>query len=78
VVVPQASGSVEARSEALIVAMQQMARMTGIPTTLGQVGVRTQDLDRLTDEAMLQTRLLGNNPRELTRNDVRAIYAAAL
>jgi hypothetical protein len=27
---------------------------------------------------MLQTRLLGNNPRELTRADARAIYAAAL
>jgi alcohol dehydrogenase len=27
---------------------------------------------------MLQTRLLGNNPRELTREDARAIYAAAL
>ena len=35
-------------------------------------------LDRLADDAMLQTRLLGNNPRELTRADARAIYAAAL
>ena len=78
VVVPQAAGSAEARTEALIGAMQQMARRTGIQTTLTQVGISELDLDRLADDAMLQTRLLGNNPRELTRLDVRAIYAAAL
>lgn len=78
IVVPHASGSEEARAEALIVAMQQTAKMTGIETTLRQVGIDESDLDRLADEAMLQTRLLGNNPRELTRLDARAIYAAAL
>ncbi|RZJ84784.1 MAG: iron-containing alcohol dehydrogenase [Massilia sp.] len=78
VVVPQASGSEEARAEALIVAMQQTARITGIETTLRQVGIQEADLDRLADDAMLQTRLLGNNPRELTRADARAIYTAAL
>ena len=78
VVVPHASGSVEARAEALIVAMHQTAKMTGIETTLRQVGIGEADLDRLANEAMLQTRLLGNNPREVTRADARAIYAAAL
>lgn len=78
VVAPQAGGSVEARSEALIVALQQMAHATGIPTRLKEVGIEERDLDRLADDAMLQTRLLGNNPRELTRADARAIYAAAL
>ena len=51
---------------------------TGIETTLRQVGISEADLDRLADDAMLQTRLLGNNPRELTRADAHAIYAAAL
>ncbi|VXC25557.1 iron-containing alcohol dehydrogenase [Massilia sp. 9I] len=78
VVVPHASGSEEVRAEALIVAMQQIGKMTGIETTLQQVGIGEADLDRLADDAMLQTRLLGNNPRELTRADARAIYAAAL
>jgi alcohol dehydrogenase len=58
--------------------MQQIAKITGVETTLQQVGITERDLDRLADEAMLQTRLLGNNPRELTRADARAIYAAAL
>jgi alcohol dehydrogenase class IV len=78
IVVPEASGSEEARAEALIAAMQQIGRMTGIATTLQQVGISESDLDRLADDAMLQTRLLLNNPREVTRSDARAIYAAAL
>jgi alcohol dehydrogenase class IV len=78
IVVPDADGSEEARAEALIVAMQQIAKIAGIETTLQQVGIRETDLDRLADDAMLQTRLLGNNPRELTRDDARSIYSAAL
>lgn len=78
IVVPHASGSDEARANALIVATHQIAMVTGIETTLQQVGVLASDLDRLADDAMLQTRLLGNNPREVTREDARAIYAAAL
>lgn len=77
IVVPAATGSVEARAEALAVAMQQIATVTGIERTLQQVGIREEDLDRLADDAMLQTRLLGNNPRTVTRDDARAIYAAA-
>ena len=78
IVVPHADGSQEARAEALIVAMQQIAKLTGIETTLQQVGIVEGDLDRLADDAMKQTRLLGNNPRAITRADARAIYAAAL
>jgi alcohol dehydrogenase class IV len=77
-IAPHVEGSQEARAEALIVAMQQIARVTGIETTLQQVGITEADLDRLADDAMKQTRLLGNNPRELGWNDARAIYAAAL
>lgn len=78
IVAPGAQGSSMVRAEALIVAMQQLGQQTGIETTLRQVGIQETDLDRLADDAMLQTRLLGNNPREVTRADARAIYAAAL
>ena len=78
VVVPDAIGSTAARAEALIDAMQQIAVTTGISTELKQVGIAEADLDRLADDAMKQTRLLGNNPREMTREHARAIYAAAL
>jgi alcohol dehydrogenase class IV len=78
IVVPGSAGSHEARTEGLIAAMQHIAQRTGIQTRLQQMGIAETDLDRLADDAMLQTRLLGNNPRELTRADARAIYAAAL
>jgi len=78
IVVPHVEGSTAARAEALIVAMQQIAKITGIETTLQQVGIQESDLDRLADDAMLQTRLLSNNPRALTRADAHAIYSAAL
>jgi alcohol dehydrogenase class IV len=78
IVVPGSQGSDEARSHALIAAIEQLASRVGIATTLRQVGIGEADLDRLADDAMLQTRLLVNNPRELLREDARAIYAAAL
>ncbi|HTD05474.1 iron-containing alcohol dehydrogenase [Undibacterium sp.] len=78
IVAPQAQGSDEARSTALINAMAALAARVGIETQLRQVGIAEKDLDRLAGDAMLQTRLLGNNPREVTLENARAIYAAAL
>lgn len=78
IIAPSARGSAEARAEAMIEAMTMLAQKLGIETRLQQVGIKISDLDRLADEAMLQTRLLGNNPRDVTRADAHAIYSAAL
>lgn len=78
IVVPGCTGSDEGRAEGLIAAMQQISDRTGIETRLSQVGISANDLDRLAEDAMKQTRLLGNNPRNLELKDARAIYAAAL
>ncbi|GGX83388.1 iron-containing alcohol dehydrogenase [Massilia dura] len=78
IIVPHAQGSTAARAEALAAAMERLAELTGIERTLRAVGITEADLDQLADAAMLQTRLLGNNPRDVTRTDARAIYAAAL
>jgi alcohol dehydrogenase len=78
IVIPQAAvGSTEARTMALIEKMEWFATQVGIQTKLREVGIAETDLDRLADDAMLQTRLLVNNPREINREDARAIYAAA-
>ncbi|MGV8894503.1 MAG: iron-containing alcohol dehydrogenase [Burkholderiaceae bacterium] len=77
IVTPGMLGSEEARSQGLIAAMQQIAAEAGIETRLQQVGISNIDFDRLADAAMLQTRLLANNPREVTRQDAYAIYSAA-
>lgn len=75
---PGIQGSEEARAASLIDSLVALAGRVGVQTRLSQVGISAADLDRLADDAMLQTRLLGNNPRELTRDHARAIYAAAL
>lgn len=50
----------------------------GLETTLREVGIKEEDLDRLADAAMEQTRLLVNNPRAVNRNDAFLIYQKAL
>jgi alcohol dehydrogenase len=78
IVCPGVAGSAEAKCEALVSHMGGLAHQLGIETRLRDVGIAESDLDRLADDAMLQTRLLTNNPRTMTRDDARAIYAAAL
>lgn len=50
----------------------------GLEKGLRQVGISESDLDRLAGDAMNQTRLLVNNPREVTLKDAREIYKASL
>ena len=77
VLVPGVTGSAEAKTQALIAALEDIAEATRIPRTLREVGVKESDLARMASDAMLQTRLLGNNPRPVTEADALAIYTAA-
>ncbi|MDR0479467.1 MAG: iron-containing alcohol dehydrogenase [Burkholderiaceae bacterium] len=76
-VVPGVTGSDEAKAAALIAHLEQLAAVSGIARTLREVGIAQSDLPRLAREAMLQTRLLVNNRREVTQADALAIYTAA-
>lgn len=49
----------------------------GIEMALSGLGVAKSDLDAMTEDAFAIRRLLDNNPRDLTRADIRAIYEAA-
>ncbi len=77
IMLPDCSGSTEARADALIAQLEQMAQATGIERCLREVGITAADIPRLAQEAMLQTRLLVNNPRDLCEQDAHAIYQAA-
>ncbi|RKP44982.1 iron-containing alcohol dehydrogenase [Pararobbsia silviterrae] len=77
IVAPAAQGSDEARTAALVARIDEMIVATGIPRRLRDVGVGHGDLERLARDAMLQTRLLVNNPREVSEADALAIYASA-
>lgn len=50
----------------------------GLETTLREVGIGEEDLARLSAAAMEQTRLLVNNPREVTEQDAFNIYKKVL
>ncbi len=49
----------------------------GLPTRLRELGVQPIDLAQLAADAMLQTRLLINNPRPVTEADALALYREA-
>jgi len=49
----------------------------GVEMKLSKLGVPENDLEAMADDAFVIRRLLDNNPRELSRNDIRAIYQAA-
>ena len=71
------AGSPAATAEAGLRRLTEMSRRCGIPQRLREVGVPEADLPGLAREAMKVTRLLRNNPRELTADDAENIYRAA-
>ena len=78
IIAPSAQGNAEERTEAMIKAFEALAIRVGIATRLRDVGIVEEDIHQLARDAMLQTRLLGNNPREISFEDAVAIYSAAL
>jgi len=58
--------------------IENLCRKCGIPDNLNEVGVRSTDIEELADIAMGVTRLLKNNPRELTKTDAINIYQSLL
>lgn len=70
-------GSVADRSQAFIALMEGMIADSGLPATLKDAGIPDAFLPTLAEDAMLQQRLLINNPREVTYDDALAIYQRA-
>ncbi len=58
--------------------LADLSKRCGLPEGLSGVGITRDDLPLLARDAMNQTRLLVNNPREVTLADAQAIYEAAL
>ena len=52
----------------------ELSRRCGIPSTLTELGIGRDKVGELADSAMKVTRLLVNNPREVTREDAVEIY----
>lgn len=70
--------SVAQRARLFVDAMAAICRDCKIPSSLADVGIGAQDLNKLAEDALKQTRLLVNNPREVRFEDALAIYTEAL
>jgi alcohol dehydrogenase class IV len=77
IVKPGLGGSQAERARAFIDEMTSISRDCQVPASLADVGIGRDDLKKLAEDAMKQTRLLVNNPRQLTLDDAYAIYSAA-
>lgn len=62
----------------LVQGFKDLGPELGMKSTLRDVGVNHNDVPRLAEDAMKQTRLLVNNPREMTYEAALSIYTAAL
>jgi alcohol dehydrogenase len=70
-------GHAMAQTEQFIGALADFSQRSGLPTCLRDAGVVESMLPQLAAEAMLQQRLLVNNPREMTEAHALAIYQVA-
>ena len=71
------SAGTQGRVGALIEELDRLARATGLKLRLRDYGIPADDMDRLARESMKQTRLLVNNPCEISEADARRLYEAA-
>jgi alcohol dehydrogenase len=77
IVSPTAGGDVPQRARAFIDTLEHLIEASGLVRRLRDVGVAERDLPVLAEQAMLQQRLLVNNPRDVGLADALALYAAA-
>lgn len=57
--------------------INELIHECGIPARLRDVNIPKEAIPQMADDALKITRLLKNNPREITRDDAIAIYTAA-
>ncbi|WP_374296093.1 iron-containing alcohol dehydrogenase [Acinetobacter sp.] len=75
---PNAKGSTSELCQLFINHMQNICEQSGLKLKLSELDITEDLLDTLAHDAILQTRLLQNNPRELSEADALAIYHAVL
>lgn len=64
-------------ADAACTEIDNLSRLVGIPTHLSELGITEKDIDALTDQAIVDVCTPGN-PREVTRDDIVALYKQIL
>jgi alcohol dehydrogenase class IV len=70
-------GDVRERAEDALVLMSDFAREAGIPSRLRDIGIPRSAIRRMALAASGEKRLLGNNPKTFTIEDIESIYLNA-
>ena len=73
---PKSTGCIDGLCDLFIDHMQNHLDKSGLVLKLKDLNVAENMLEQLASDAMLQTRLLQNNPRELSQQDALQIYQA--
>ncbi|HEY0791466.1 MAG TPA: iron-containing alcohol dehydrogenase [Chthoniobacterales bacterium] len=76
-IVPGLAGDTKEKAAAFLAHLNRLTVDVQIERRLRDVGVQEKDLKRMAADAIKQTRLLMNNPREVKEEDALAIYQAA-
>ena len=79
IIFPELAGrDPQGRAAGMVEGLRSLGPQLGMQDKLSQLGVSHNHLPMLAADAMKQTRLLVNNPREMTYEAALAIYTAAL
>jgi len=65
-------------AEKLVTCLSRLLEILCIPTKISAYGVSREDIPKLVEGGMKQSRLFVPNPRNLTEEDVKDIYVSAL
>lgn len=66
--------TVEEKAQRIIDEIESIVKDTAIPTSLKEFGIPIEDLEVLVESGSQQTRLLVNNMKELSLDDIRGLY----
>jgi alcohol dehydrogenase class IV len=78
IIKPGLQGSTLEQASQLVNYLAGLSGELGLPERLIDVGITENDIEQLAFDAMLQTRLLMNSPREITLQDAIGLYREAL
>lgn len=76
-IIPSAMRSSDSASEQLAGYFYSLAKKLGLQTSLSEMNIPQSALEDLSQQSMLQERLLINNPRPVSYNQALSIYQAA-
>jgi alcohol dehydrogenase class IV len=78
IIKPGLQGSTLEQASQLVDYLAGLSSELGLPERLKDIGITAEDVEQLASDAMLQTRLLMNSPREINLQDAIDLYREAL